>query len=72
MNEKEAENDQLKRDLLKYGAHTWKCSSYNNRDKCICGFDEVKENALMIIIKDQRKSFNNSPQPQKKETREIK
>ena len=50
----QAENDSLKRDLIKYGAHTVLCT-FVHKGKCICGFDEVKENALEIIIEDQRR-----------------
>ena len=53
----EAENDQLKRDLLKYGAHTVLCTSLHWKE-CICGFDEVKKQALVIIIEDQRRMWS--------------
>lgn len=48
-----AENDSLKRNMIKYGAHTRVCIG----EKCICGFDEVKEQALEIIIEDQRRQW---------------
>ena len=35
-------NEQLLKDLLKYGAHAKVCLG----EKCVCGFDDVKEQAL--------------------------
>lgn len=42
-----------KRNFIKYGAHRY-CF---DKDKCTCGFDEIKEQALAVIIEEQRMLF---------------